>query len=297
MTSNPIGGFLLLRKPPHISSHSALHPVKKCFQCKVGHTGTLDPMATGTLVCAIGQARKFIQFISSDAKKSYRGVIQLGMKTNTGDITGEVIDTQPPVDIHPELILKSLNALTGKIMQSPPIYSALKYKGKAYYTYARSGKNIPIQAREVTIERLDLKGYSMEKQQIAIEATVGAGTYIRTLAEDIAQQLNTVGCLASLERLTIEPWACYPQYSAEEIIQLENLDTILLPIESGLAHLNKIVLEQDQIAKLQHGIKIVNHTGLSCGQYRLYKNEAYFCGVVEVTGSQIRSSKLIQIPD
>lgn len=297
MSSNLIGGFLLLHKPPHITSHRALNPIKKSYNCKIGHTGTLDPMATGTLVCAIGQARKFIQYIPSDAKKSYRGTIKLGMQTDTGDITGKVIDTQDPITIKYKSIESSLSTLTGEIMQRPPIYSALKYKGKPYYAYARSGQNIPIQTRPVTVYRLDLIEYSEEKQQIIIETDVSAGTYIRTLAEDIANKLNTVGCLSSLERLTIEPWTHHQQHTIEDVTQSENPEQLLLSIESGLMHLRELTLETDQIIKLRHGIKLPNLPEIQCGQYRLYDPNKGFQGVVNVDTDRISALKMIQISE
>ena len=297
MTNNPIGGFLLLHKPPLITSHRALSPIKRCFDGRIGHTGTLDPMATGTLVCAIGQARKFIQYIPSDAKKSYRGTIQLGCQTDTGDITGNVINTLEPTTISCESIQSSLATLTGEIMQRPPIYSALKYKGKPYYVYARSGQKIPIQTRPVTIEQLELIEYCEEKQQMIIEARVSAGTYIRSLAEDIANQLNTIGCLSTLERLTIEPWTHHRQYTIDQVTQSENPEQLLLTIDSGLRHLPELTLEPEQITKLRHGIKIPNLTGKQAGQYRAYDPQKNFQGIINTNINQVCALKMIQTHD
>ena len=148
------GGFLLINKDASLSSHAVLKPVKKCFATKVGHTGTLDPMATGMLVCAVGEARKFIQFAQAKANKCYQATIQLGLSTNTSDITGEIVDQKPVPNITLDTIEHAIKQqFIGRIEQTPPIYSALKYQGKPYY-YARRNESIPIQPRAVTIFQL-----------------------------------------------------------------------------------------------------------------------------------------------
>jgi tRNA pseudouridine55 synthase len=292
--TNPIGGFLLLHKAQQISSHQALSPIKKKFECKVGHNGTLDPLATGTLVCAIGQARKYLQFIHPDAKKNYKATIQLGIQTDSGDITGKTIGDEQAPTLSIIQIKEVLQEFIGVIEQTPPLFSALKYKGKPYYRYARAGQEIPIKRREVVIESIDFIEYKREKNQITIEACVGSGTYIRSLAEDIANAFGTIGCLAGLERKTVQPWSNHPTYLIDEVIECKQPDTLLLPVDSALLHYPELVLDKKQIEALQHGITIENTTNHQSQHVRVYDAQNQFKGLLYVCSTSMKAAKMLQ---
>ena len=292
--SNPIGGFLLLHKAPQISSHQALAPIKKKFNCKVGHNGTLDPFATGTLVCAIGQARKYLQFIRADAKKNYIATIQLGIQTDSGDITGNTIANEEPPTLLIRQIKEELQKFIGLIEQTPPIYSALKYKGKPYYHYARAGKEIPIKKRQVVIESIEFLEYNKQKNQVRIETCVGSGTYIRSLAEDIAIAFGTVGCLVSLERKTVEPWSDHHTHLIDEVVNSERPDALLMPVDSALLHYPHAVFDKKQIEALQHGITIENITNHHDKHVRVYNTQNQFKGLVYICNNSMKAAKMIQ---
>ena len=191
-------------KPAGISSNRALQKVRGIFQArKAGHTGSLDPFATGMLPICLGEASKTAAFML-EAGKQYRAVSCLGEATTTGDIEGEVIQTCPVPDLAPSLISQVLQHFTGEIEQVPPMYSALKHEGKPLYEYARAGIEVERPARTVTIHQLEL--VSWQAPNLTIDVRCSKGTYIRTLAEDIAKALNCCAHLSALRRVVVEPF-------------------------------------------------------------------------------------------
>lgn len=266
--------------------------MKKIFSGKIGHTGTLDPMATGTLVCAIGEATRFIQFLNPDARKHYRASIQLGMTTDTLDITGDCIGQRPVPNLSEDTIHKCILKFTGHITQRPPIYSALKYQGKPYYYYARKGKEIPIPSRSVTIDSIDQVSYDHIQQQIHLTTRVSAGTYIRSLANDIAEDLGTYGCLASLHRQSIEPWIDCTQWSVDQVIASARPEQYLQSIESGLTHFDSITLPTAACDRLGHGIQCPSPIQM-IGPHRLFDCKNAFRGLVTVEDRQVRPLKIL----
>ena len=290
-------GFILLKKGSGLSSHAEISPLKKLFSEKVGHTGTLDPMATGMLVCAIGQATKFIQFTASDANKYYDAIVQLGFSTNTSDITGEKCLSKPVPDLTTAMVEEIIKEnFLGKITQTPPIYSALKYKGKPYYYYARKNESIPIKSRPAEIFKIDNIQYNKETKRIHFQALVSSGTYIRTLAVDIAKKLNTVGCLAELDRVYIEPWQERTAHSIESIKSANKPAEFLLPIESALPHMQKITLACPEIQKLRHGTFVSQSRSMLPAEKRqAYDINGNFIGIVQLEAKLIKPIKLIQV--
>lgn len=291
-------GFLLICKEKDISSHAALYPIKRTFNTKVGHTGTLDPMATGMIVCAVGKARKYIQFAQTKARKYYRACIQLGISTNTGDITGTQTAQQPVPNLNIDIIHRTMQTqFTGPQQQIPPIYSALKHQGKPYYTYARKGKEIPITARDVEIFNIDNIHYDIETQRITFDALVSAGTYIRTLAEDIGKALGTLGCLQALERVYAEPWTAHTCHTCEAVVECAEPDSLLIPIEDSLTHLKKITLPATTTLALQHGRKIKlpeDYNTIANHSVRVFSTDGTFMGVAKTTTSEIHPLKMLQ---
>jgi tRNA pseudouridine55 synthase len=193
-----IDGVLLLNKPVGITSNTALQIAKRLYQAeKAGHTGTLDPFADGLLPLCFGEATKFSQY-QLEADKCYRAILQLGVTTTTGDPEGDVLQ-RLTVNVSAETITRTVAGFVGDTMQTPPMYSALKYQGKPLYEYARAGITIERPARPVSIRRISVNNIDLSNAVVDITVTVSAGTYIRTLAEDIGIKL---GCGAHLTQLT-----------------------------------------------------------------------------------------------
>ena len=288
-------GFLLIDKPRKISSHYALKNIKRLCHGKIGHSGTLDPFATGMLAVSIGQASKFMAY-QIQADKTYQAILQLGRKTDTQDLTGEIIEEKSV----PQLITQNIQEIIesqfiGEIQQTPPKYSALKFKGKAYYHYARQGVEIPLPTRQVQIRHYTNIDYVADQSQIHFTVTCGSGTYIRALGEDIAQKLGTCGHLISLRRTSISPWEGQPMYSPESFDENNLLDRVQ-PIDKVLKHLPKIQLPSKTIEKLMQGqwtpCNIMNKDEHSL--MRLYDNHSQtFYGIVNIEPPFIKPKKLI----
>lgn len=212
-----ITGVLLLDKPVDLSSNHALQRVKRAFNAnKAGHTGTLDPFATGLLVCCFGRATK-ISTLMLEADKSYRATLRLGAETDSGDLTGEVVQRAEleGLNLSLEQVLEVLQQFTGEISQIPPMHSALKRDGKPLYEYARQGIVLEREPRQVTIYTLDL--VSLEADTIIIDVACSKGTYIRTLAQDIGRALGCYAHLTALRRLSVGDFLLTDAVSLEKI--------------------------------------------------------------------------------
>ena len=269
-----VDGILLLDKPLGLSSNQALQQAKRLFQgAKAGHTGSLDPLATGLLPICFGEATKFSHFLL-DADKSYRAQIRLGSTTTTGDAEGEVVTTAE-VDVTPDALQAALQRLTGEIEQIPPMYSALKYQGKALYEYARAGKSIERAARRVRIYQIELNSYSQGLVEITVSCS--KGTYIRTLAEDLGRLLGCGGHLAALRRLSAAHFSLENALSLEQLdaMSIEARDAALLPADAAIADLPRLELDADSAHYLLQG-QAVWKSGLdSDGPFRLYANNVF----------------------
>jgi tRNA pseudouridine55 synthase len=273
-----IDGVLLLDKPLGFSSNQALQKVKWLFQAaKAGHTGTLDPLATGVLPICIGEATKFAQYLT-DADKTYVAQVKFGVTTTTGDAEGEVLETKPIAFGEAELV-SVLVQFMGEISQVPPMYSALKHEGKALYTYAREGVEIERQARIVHIKKINLISYAKGLAEISV--TCSKGTYIRTLAEDIGNQL---GCGAHLIALRRTATAGYDISQTISIEALENLtqaqrDQLLLPVDSAIEDIPKVVLHTEAAYYLLQGQAVWQPGKIPDGDLRLYNEQQQFIGL------------------
>lgn len=269
-----VDGVLLLDKPLGLSSNQALQQAKRLFQAaKAGHTGSLDPLATGLLPICFGEATKFSHFLL-DADKSYRALVRLGSTTTTGDAEGEVITTAE-VDVTESALQAVLQRLTGDITQVPPMYSALKYQGKALYEYARAGKSIERAARHVRIHHMELNSYAQGLAEITVSCS--KGTYIRTLAEDIGHLLGCGAHLAGLRRLSTAHFSLEQAVTLEQLeaVTLEARDDALLPVDAALADLPKLELDADSAHYLLQG-QAVWQSGLDGdGPFRLYAGDVF----------------------
>jgi tRNA pseudouridine55 synthase len=242
--SLPVDGVFLLDKPSGLSSNQALHRVKRLFNAqKAGHTGTLDPLATGLLPVCLGEATKFAQDLLY-ANKSYAADIYLGKTTATGDAEGEVL-TEAEVACDLETIQNTLKKFTGSIKQTPPMYSALKKDGKPLYQYARAGQEVERQQRDVEIEQLELLQF--HTPILKIQVACSKGTYIRTLAEDIGQHLQCGAYLSGLRRIAVGELALSQALTLEELEALSATQRLekLLPIDRLVQHLLAIELTPD----------------------------------------------------
>jgi tRNA pseudouridine55 synthase len=254
----PVHGVLLLDKPIGLSSNDALQKAKWLLRAeKAGHTGTLDPLATGVLPICFGAATKF-SALQLDAVKTYEATAVLGVKTTTGDAEGEVI-AKRDVNVTESDLARVQQQFTGRIRQTPPMHSALKKDGKALYEYARAGIEIEREAREVDIFKLFIKFARMESTQFAIHlvATVSKGTYIRTLGEDIGEALGCGAHLSSLRRtqtghFDVKDSITLPELEA--LTEAERMDR-LLPTESLLAGHENVTLDSDHSARFITGLR------------------------------------------
>ena len=279
--------MLLLDKPLGFSSNQALQKVKWLFQAaKAGHTGTLDPLATGLLPLCFGEATKFAQYLT-DADKTYIATIKLGVTTNTGDAEGEVLATHS-VNVSPAQFAQACAQFVGEISQIPPMYSALKHEGKALYEYARAGVEIERASRLITIHSIQVNSFEYDVANISVSCS--KGTYIRTLAEDIGAVL---GCGAHLIGLRRTKTANYSIDQAVTLTQfeamtLEQRQAALMPMDSAVLHLPAIVLDADSTHYLRQG-QAVWQSGISAkGLLRLYNEQQEFLGL----GEQDRDGKI-----
>lgn len=250
----PVHGVLLLDKPLGLSSNQALQKAKWLLRAeKAGHTGTLDPLASGVLPLCFGAATKFSQ-LHLDADKTYEATARLGIRTSTGDAEGEVIEERP-VAVTSEALTRVQAQFTGPIRQVPPMHSALKKDGKALYEYAREGLEVERAARDVVIHTLTLS--QLSAREIRIRASVSKGTYIRTLGEDIGEALGCGAHLSALRRTAtggFEASRCVTLEALEAMSEEERLAQ-LLPVESLVAGHTSVMLAAEDAARFLAGLR------------------------------------------
>lgn len=208
-------GILCINKPANMTSFDVCAQLRRKFHCKVGHTGTLDPMATGVMIITLGKSTKLVQYLTH-AKKTYQAVCRLGVKTNTGDIWGEVIERSPVPEFSKEQIIEILDSLLGKSMQLPPMISAVKIDGKKLYEYARKNQVVEVPLRPIEVFTIRLDG--IRENELVFTIEVSAGTYIRTICEDIGIRLNTVATLSGLQRLAVEDISINQTMELDEVL-------------------------------------------------------------------------------
>lgn len=282
-TKRNINGVLLLDKPLGFSSNQALQKVKWLYQAaKAGHTGTLDPLATGLLPICLGEATKFAQYVT-DADKTYFATIQLGATTTTGDAEGEVLSTAP-VNVSLSQFQAASQQFIGEISQIPPMYSALKHEGKALYEYAREGVDIARQPRLIRIQNIVVDKFEVDVAQITVICS--KGTYIRTLAEDIGAQLGCGAHLIGLRRTETAGYLLPQAISIEQLecMSIEARDALLLPVDSAIDSVPKTILNADAAYYMMQGqaVWMASNTrpNISLGSdLRLYDENNIFLGL------------------
>jgi tRNA pseudouridine55 synthase len=286
----PVDGILLLNKPTGISSNGALQRAKRFFfAAKAGHTGSLDPLATGVLPICLGEATKFSQFLL-DADKGYRANVTLGVTTDSGDSDGNVIANADAGAVTEKQLLEVMDTFKGDILQVPSMFSALKKDGQPLYKLARAGIEIERPARPVKIRELELLSFEPgEKATFSINVLCSKGTYIRSLAEDIGKALGCGGHVTMLHRTRVGPF-CESDGTVllDELEQLkesdnyEAMDHLLLPINSALDHLPLVELDEDCGYYMKHGQAVMVPHLPTEGIVRLQLESGEFIGVGEI---------------
>lgn len=286
-----VSGVLLLDKPQGGSSNHVLQRVKRLFgAAKAGHTGSLDPLATGMLPVCFGEATKISAFLL-DADKRYHLECQLGVNTTTGDAEGEVIDTQDVSAISESDVKKVLPDFLGEIDQVPPMYSAIKHNGERLYKLARKGIEVERKARQVTIYDIDFISLQWQQQGdqqrliLELEVHCSKGTYVRTLVEDIAKKLNCGAHITSLRRLSVGPYdgnmLTVDQLEALAEQGEEALDNCLQPVDSGVSDWPDVHLSSDAAFYIQQGQAVMVPQAPTQGWVRIYDHE-HFLGLGEI---------------
>lgn len=277
-----ISGLLLLDKPAGYSSNHALQRVKRLFRAeKAGHTGTLDPFATGLLLICLGEATKFSSY-GLEGDKRYLATLKLGVTTSTGDTEGEIISRRD-VQVASQDIDRVLEKFRGTISQIPPIYSALKVDGKPMYDYARKGIDVERKAREVEIKRLDCVSFSGDK--LVIDVTCSKGTYIRTLGEDIGTALGCGAHLIALRRMESSALTIDQAVTLEQLEALteQQRDAKLLPNDTLLKDIPRIMVESRVVTRLQQGQCQEAHGDWFPGTVSVYDSNQQFIGLADIT--------------
>jgi tRNA pseudouridine55 synthase len=289
-----VDGVLLLDKPAGPSSNQALQRVRRLFGArKAGHSGTLDPLASGLLPILFGEATKFASY-SADASKGYEATILLGVRTSTGDITGEVLD-QRSVRYSKQALDSALDRFRGSIRQTPPMHSALKRDGQPLYRMARRGEVVYREPRPVCIDELILLGETSD--EIDVRIACSKGTYIRVLAEDIGAVLGCGGTLKRLERTRVGSFLVGNAFSLdalERMLPQERMAT-LLPIDAGLGELPVLVLSADQAASIRYGQPVdLGQSRVTDRTFRLYgEASGLFLGLGDASGGMLRALRLV----
>jgi tRNA pseudouridine55 synthase len=290
-TWRPLDGVLLFDKPLELSSNAALQKVRRLFQAeKAGHTGTLDPLASGLLPICFGEATKFSMGLL-DADKTYRATLRLGQTTTTGDAEGEIIESCP-VNVTVEQVKAILQRFCGAIKQLPPMHSALKHQGKPLYEYIRKGETVERALRDVFIHDLHL--LRLEENELEFDVRCSKGTYVRTLGEDIGKALGCGGHLITLRRTAI---AHFELQAAYTLPQLESMDVTqrdqaILPLDCMLLDLPMLELDATELQRMAQGQRLGKNLSLSDGKIRLYST-GRFVGLGELLGTRLAPSRLV----
>lgn len=276
-----VHGIILLDKRLGVSSNKALQEVRRLFNAnKAGHTGSLDPLATGLLPLCFGEATKVSAMMLDDDKR-YAVTIQLGVMTDTGDAEGVILETKPVPEITLEQIHTCLLHFTGDCEQVPPMYSALKHNGKKLYELAREGITVDRKARHIKLYELKLLDFVDDK--LSLEVFCSKGTYIRSLAEDIGHYFGCGGTVTVLRRLQAGQFQLVDAYTLEQLTEMtaQELHASLIAVDTPLKYLPEVQLSSEQSIAIRHG-QTIGFTGTQQGSVRIYDNEL-FLGLGELS--------------
>ena len=289
MSGNPdnksLFGFLNIYKPVGMTSHDVVSVLRRVTKIKqIGHTGTLDPIAEGVLPICIGKATRLIEYLQDD--KEYLATVQFGAATNTFDLDGEKVFTSDK-KVSRDDIKEGLKSFEGEILQLPPIFSAIKVKGKKLYEYARKGEEVEIQPRKVVIENIELKNFDEELQQAQILLKCSKGTYIRSIANDLGKILGCGGYLIKLIRTQAG------KFRVENSVQLDGIDVesnLINPLD--ILNLPKIAVDNDDLARIKNGMPIYKTCDKIGNFVSLIYNDVEICAVGIADGEKIKLKKV-----
>lgn len=278
-------GFLNIYKPVGMTSHDVVSVLRRVTKIKqIGHTGTLDPFAEGVLPICIGKATRLIEYLQDD--KEYLATVQFGAATNTFDLDGEKVFTSDK-KVSRDDIKEGLKSFEGEILQFPPIFSAIKVKGKKLYEYARKGEEVEIQPRKVVIENIELKNFDEELQQAQILLKCSKGTYIRSIANDLGKNLGCGGYLIKLIRTQAG------KFRIENSVQLDGIDVesnLINPLD--ILNLPKIAVDNDDLARIKNGMLIYKTCDKIGNFVSLIYNDVEICAVGIADGEKIKLKKV-----
>lgn len=278
-------GIILIDKQKEYTSHDVVAIVKKISKEKVGHTGTLDPMATGILPLLIGNATKISKYLINH-DKTYIATLKLGIKTDTLDLEGNIIEEKDVPSLTEKNIKEVLNSYIGEQEQIPPMHSAIKVNGKKLYEYAREGQKVDIPARKIRIYNLELISFDKENNSITFKLKCSKGTYVRTVCETIAEKLNTVGFMQKLRRIKVGKFDIENAITVNEIKQNESiLEKNLIGLEKLFEGIEKIELNDRQLELFLNGVMLTKEK--EDGIYLVYNNDKFI-------GLGIIKSKLLK---
>lgn len=289
MSGNPdnksLFGFLNIYKPVGMTSHDVVSVLRRVTKIKqIGHTGTLDPFAEGVLPICIGKATRLIEYLQDD--KEYLATVQFGAATNTFDLDGEKVFTSDK-KVSRDDIKEGLKSFEGEIFQLPPIFSAIKVKGRKLYEYARKGEEVEIQPRKVVIENIELKNFDEELQQAQILLKCSKGTYIRSIANDLGKNLGCGGYLIKLIRTQAG------KFRVENSVQLDGIDVESNLINSlDILNLPKIAVDNDDLARIKNGMPIYKTCDKIGNFVSLIYNDVEICAVGIADGEKIKLKKV-----
>ena len=306
----PVNGVLLLDKPHGLSSNHALQTVKRIyFAQKAGHTGALDPLATGMLPICLGEGTKFSQYLL-DTDKTYQVTAKLGVRTTTSDAGGEVV-SEKEVNVSGEQLAQALETFRGTTKQVPSMYSALKHQGQPLYKYAREGIEVPREARDITVFNLELLRF--EHDEVELNIHVSKGTYIRTIVDDLGELLGCGAHVAHLRRSAVgnypvDKMVTLPELEAllekaieDEITPSDVLDTLLLPMNSAVDGMRRVYVDDMSANFLRHGNPVQAYNAPSDGSVQVYigdddnDEDAEFIGVGFIDDNGLLAPKRIVV--
>jgi tRNA pseudouridine55 synthase len=256
-----INGLVIINKSAGITSHQEVQRLRRLLPgVKSGHTGTLDPMATGVLPVCLGSATRLAEYII-EQPKCYRAAVTFGVVTDTGDADGQVIKTSQLPTLNPSMLEKTIDSFTGVQEQLPPLYSAVKYKGKPLYRWTREGSAVPRKSRQVEIYKIEIVSFAAEEEpQLVLDITCSKGTYIRTLAVDLGHRIGCGAHLSALQRLSVGPYELKDALTTADFARLVENDTFrqrILPLDSAVAHFPRLDLDAGQTENLRQGREVM----------------------------------------
>lgn len=305
----PVHGILLLDKPPGGSSNHALQRAKRLFGArKAGHTGSLDPLATGMLPICFGEATKLSAFLL-DADKGYETTLKLGVTTNSADADGEVLETRPlPDGLSLAQLEQVCTGLRGPQQQVPPMVSAIKIDGQRLYKLARQGKEVERPARSVTIHELQVLSFDGINASLSVRCS--KGTYIRSLVTDIGEALGCGAHVTALRRTYVSPFEQQPMVSIDALEQMaepqslqgSELDALLLPMDAGLGHLTAVSIDSTGLGRFRAGqsadcLQLQAGAGDESAMCRVYDEQGQLQGLGELaeSGNQVAPRRVLQL--